>query len=168
MPEPAEAFFGVPPWADFPAAAQGAVEFLHQRLGLDLWMVTEIENDRQVAVVAHPSGMVLPGMSLPWADTFCSRMVAGTGPRVATVTAAVPAYAGLRWGPTASVAAYVGVPLVRGDGALYGTICGIAARAQPPGLSRNLPLVEMIARMLSTVLSQQVGAAGAGTEGVRC
>src|SRR4051812_19289306 len=102
---------GVTPFEDFRSAAQGAVEFLHDRIGLDLWLVTEVKHDRQYAVVAHPSRPVQPGMSIPWAEGFCRRMVAGEAPRVASVTAAVPAYAGLTFGPAVRVAAYVGVPL---------------------------------------------------------
>jgi diguanylate cyclase len=150
---------GVSPFPGFLSAAQGAVEFLHERIGLDLWLVTEVQDNRQVAVVAHPNQMVLPGMSLPWAEGFCSRMVAGQGPRVASVTAAVPAYAGLALGPAQRVAAYLGVPLLRSDGTLYGTLCGFALRAQPVTLGRHLPLVEHMARMLGTVLAQEEVAA---------
>jgi hypothetical protein len=50
------------------------------------------------------------------------------------------------------VAAYFGVPLVTRSGELFGTLCGVASRAQPRSLARHLPLVEMTARMLSTLL----------------
>jgi diguanylate cyclase len=146
---------GVHPYTDFSEASQGAVEFLHERIGLDLWLVTRVEDDRQVAVVAHPRQVVEPGMAIPWAEGFCSRMVEGKGPRIASVTAAVPAYAGLSFGPAKRVSAYVGVPLLRDDGALFGTLCGFGMRAQPPSLNRHLPLVEHTARMLSTVLAQE-------------
>src|SRR4051794_25105722 len=142
---------GVAPFRDFAAAASGVLRFLHERVGLDLWLVTQVVGDRQVAVVARPQTLVAPGMGIPWAEGFCSRMVSGTGPRVASVTAAVPAYAGLSFGPAKRVSSYLGVPLVRFDGTLYGTLCGFGVRAQPPTLNRHLPLVEHTARLLSTV-----------------
>ncbi|MGZ6868813.1 MAG: hypothetical protein ACXVHI_00640, partial [Frankiaceae bacterium] len=51
------------------------------------------------------------------------------------------------------VSAYIGVPLVAPDGQLFGTLCGVAFRAKPLSATRDLPLVEIIARMLSTLLA---------------
>src|SRR5687767_15448314 len=79
-------------------------------------------------------------------------MLSGNAPRLATVTAAVPAYASRSTGPLEGVAAYVGVPLVTEDVEVFGTLCGIAFRAKPRSAARELPLVEMVARMLSTLL----------------
>jgi GAF domain-containing protein len=90
-------------------------------------------------------------------------MVEGNAPRIATVTAAVPAYSTRCSGPVADVAAYIGVPLVTADLHLFGTLCGLATRAQPRSAVRELPLVETIARMLSTVLAP----AAAGPAGTR-
>lgn len=146
---------GVAPFRDFAGAASGVLAFLHERVGLDLWLVTQVVGDRQVAVAAHPQTLVAPGMGIPWAEGFCSRMVSGAGPRVASVTAAVPGYAGLSFGPAGRVSSYIGVPLVRADGTLFGTLCGFGVRAQPPTLNRFLPLVEHTARLLSTVLAQE-------------
>jgi diguanylate cyclase (GGDEF)-like protein len=143
------------PYSDFSEAARGVVEFLHERIGLDLWLVTQVQDGRQLAVVAHPEGAAPAGLAIPWAEGFCSRMASGQGPRVASVTAAVPAYAGLALGKAHRVAAYVGVPLLRADGGIFGTLCGFATRAQPWSLNRHLPLVEQTARLLSTVLAQE-------------
>ena len=74
-------------------------------------------------------------------------------PRVATVTAAVPAYAKSSAGLSGQVAAYLGVPLVMRDGELFGTLCAIAYRAQPLSAARGLATVEFVARMLSTLLA---------------
>jgi GAF domain-containing protein len=80
-------------------------------------------------------------------------MIEGRAPRVATVTAAVPAYAALTKGLAHEVAAYIGVPLVTRDRQLFGTVCGVAFRAKPLSAARDLRLVETIARMLSTLLA---------------
>jgi GAF domain-containing protein len=68
------------------------------------------------------------------------------------VTAAVPAYAALTKGLAREVAAYLGVPLLAADGQLFGTLCGVAYRAKPLSATRDLPLVETMARLLSTLL----------------
>jgi GAF domain-containing protein len=142
----------VGPWQDWPAAVDGALAYLHEHLGWDVWAVTRIEGDAQVVVRAFPPDAVPPGAALAWDDSFCRQMVGGAGPRVATVTAAIPAYARCAAGLASGVAAYLGVPLVTRDGELFGTVCAIAYRAQPRSAARGLATVEFVARMLSTLL----------------
>lgn len=143
----------VAPWRDFREAACGALEALHRRLGWDVWVVTRVVGDRQVVVHSHPPDVIPPGTWLPWADTFCRAMVAGEAPRAATVTAAVPAFAKRMTGPAARIAAYIGVPLVTPDGDLFGTLCAWGFRARPRSATHDLPLVEAVARLLSTLLA---------------
>jgi GAF domain-containing protein len=143
----------VAPWPDWPAAADGALEFLHEHLGWDVWAVTRIEGNAQVVLRAVPADAVPPGTALLWDDSFCKQMVEGAGPRVATVTAAVPAYARCAAGLAAGVAAYLGVPLVGRNGELLGTLCALAFRAQPLSAARGLATAEFVARMLSTLLT---------------
>lgn len=160
QPDPLD---GIAPYPDFLTAAEDVVGFLHGRVGLDLWMVTQVVGDQQVTVVASPPHLAPRGTAIPWVEGFCSRMVSGRGPRVASVTAAVPDYAGLTFGPATRVSSYLGVPLLRGDAAVYGTVCGFGLRAAPPTLARALPLVEQIARLLSSILAME-GAAAARQE----
>ena len=143
----------VAPWPDFAAAASGALQFLHEHLSWDVWMVTRVSDDRQIVLCACPDTLVRPGAQLPWEESFCRAMVEGRAPRVATVTAAVPEYAPLTKGLGRHVAAYLGVPLVAADGQLFGTVCGVAFRAKPLSATRDLPVVEMVARMLSTLMA---------------
>ena len=142
----------VAPWPDWTAAVDGALEFLASYVGWDVWMVTRVDGDRQIVVRAYPSDAAPPGTELPWAQSFCRQMIHGA-PRLATVTAAVPAYAASSPGPFRTVAAYVGVPLVAPDLTLFGTLCGIAYRARPRSAGRELTVVESIARMLSTLMA---------------
>jgi len=142
----------VVPFEDWRAAARASLAFLHRTVGLDVWMVTHLEDPAQVVLYAHPQEVIPQGTSLPWQQSFCRSMVSGVGPRVATVAAATPAYRDLMTGHAERVAAYIGVPLVTREGAVFGTLCGVASRAQPRTLTRHLPLVEMTARMLSSLL----------------
>jgi GAF domain-containing protein len=145
----------VAPWTDWLSAAEGALRFLHEYVGWDLWVVTHVDGDRQIVLRAFPETVVHPGTELPWAQSFCRQMIEGNAPRVATVTAAVPAYAKGSSGPIQGIAAYVGVPLVTADMQLFGTLCGLGFRAKPRSAARDLPLVETISRMLSTLLAAQ-------------
>ncbi|WP_116451972.1 GAF domain-containing protein [Blastococcus litoris] len=150
VPEP---FADVAPWPDWCAAAEGSLRFLAQHVGWDVWMVTQVVEDRQVVLLAHPPGAVRSGIELPWEKSFCRQMIEGNAPRLATVTAAVPAYASQTTGALRDVAAYVGVPLVRADGTLFGTLCGVAFRAKPRSAARDLRVVEAAARLLSTLMA---------------
>lgn len=141
------------PWTSWSAAAEGALRFLHEYVGWDAWLVTHVVDDRQIVLHVCPEGAVRPGMELPWEHTFCRQMIQGSAPRIATVTAAVPAYSTRSSGPVRDIAAYVGVPLVTADRQLFGTLCGLAFRAKPRSATRELLLVESMGRMLSTLLA---------------
>jgi GAF domain-containing protein len=143
----------VVPFEDWAAAARAALAFLYRTVGLDVWMVTHVDEPHQVVLHSHPAEVIPQGASIRWDRSFCRSMVSGEGPRVATVAAATPAYRDLQTGLPHRVAAYIGVPLVTRTGEVFGTLCGVSSRAQPRTLTRYLPLVEMTARMLSTLLA---------------
>ena len=125
----------VVPFDDWPSAARASLAFLHRTVGLDVWMVTELQEPRQVVLHSHPQEVVPPGAWVPWDSSFCRSMVSGVGPRVATVAAATPAYRD-RTGHVEWIAAYIGVPLVARGGEVFGTLCGVSSRAQPRSLTR--------------------------------
>jgi diguanylate cyclase (GGDEF)-like protein len=142
---------------DFAGASREVLSFLHQRIGMDLWMVTRADNEDWVVLAAEGPGYGLgAGDVYRWADTFCSRMVRGEGPRVAPQAADVPAYAALPITAQLPVGAYVGVPLVDGEGRLCGTLCGLNPWPMPASLVQEQPLVEVFADMLSGLLSAEL------------
>lgn len=143
----------VAPWRDWSSAADDVLRFLAQHVGWDLWLITQVVGDTQVVLRANPPDAVRAGLEIAWEDSFCRQMIEGNGPRLATVTAAVPAYAARSGDGLGMAAAYVGVPLVRADGSLFGTLCGLAVRAQPRSVAREMVVVETSARMLSTLMA---------------
>ncbi|QBE65553.1 sensor domain-containing diguanylate cyclase [Pseudoduganella lutea] len=153
---------------DFAAAAQATMAHLRRRLGLQLWMVTRTEGDDWIVLHVdeadgaqgkeHGGYGVKPGLSLPWTDTFCSRMVLGHGPGVAPATADVPAYAHVPMADKLPTGAYVGVPLRRSDGSLFGTLCGIDPRAQPDALRDELDTLNLMGELLSKILGAELDA----------
>src|SRR5262249_31950836 len=102
---------------------------------------------------------VTEGSVFRWADSFCSRMVRGEGPCVAPRSAEVPSYAAAPIGQQVAIGAYVGIPLSRDDGSLFGTLCAIHPHPQPESVRDELPLVELLGRMLCTVLANELRAA---------
>lgn len=148
------------PFSDFSSAAQGVLRLLHNRLGFDLWMVTRTEGDDWIVLHAEDHGYgVQDGAVFRWADSFCSHMVEGQGPRIAPRSEAVPAYAAAPIGRQVRIGAYVGVPLSRADGSLFGTLCAIHPAPQPEAIQAEQPLVELLSSLLSTILDAELRAA---------
>ncbi|WLT39263.1 GAF domain-containing protein [Synechocystis sp. B12] len=87
-----------------------------------------------------------------WPDSFCSRMVRGEGPHIAPQSNLVEAYRNAPIAQQVDIGAYVGVPITYGNGSLFGTLCAIDPEIQPDSLVDELPLVELIAQLLSTIL----------------
>lgn len=126
-------------------------------MDLDLWLVTAVDEDRQVVVAAAGTwaSRIEAGTSFPWEESFCRRMVERQGPTVAPDVAVLAVYAELAAGPHRDVKAYVGVPLEGDAGAVFGTLCGFAGTAQPDELVKSLPSVQLLGRMLSTILARE-------------
>jgi hypothetical protein len=75
-------------------------------------MVTRTEGNDWIVPHARDSGYgVTPNTVFKWADSFCSHMVAGRGPRIAPVPAAVLVYAAAPIAQQVDIGAQVGVPL---------------------------------------------------------
>lgn len=155
---------GVPdlPQHDFESAARAVLAFLHRRLGFGLWMVTRTEGDDWIVLQRQAQGYdVAPGTVFRWADSFCSRMVQGQGPRVAPDSAQVPVYAAAPIARQLPIGAYIGAPLYKEDGSLFGTLCAIDPQRQPEGIAQEQELVELLADLLSTILQAELKATAA-------
>lgn len=149
----------IPVFHDFESAGQAVLAFLHQRLGFGLWMITRTEEPDWIVLQAEDHGYgVSAGTVLRWADSFCSEMVKGNGPRIAPDSAAVPAYAAAPIGRQLPISAYIGVPLTKADGGLFGTLCAIDPARQPGDIVREQRLVELLAALLSAILKTELRA----------
>lgn len=144
-------------FANFEAAGKAVLSFLYQRIGFKLWMITRTEqNDWIVLQTADHGYDVQPGTVFRWADSFCSEMVKGNGPRIAPNSNAVPAYANAPIGQQVDIKSYIGVPLTYSDGSLFGTLCDIDPAQQPEALHEELELVELLAGLLSSILNAEL------------
>ncbi len=144
---------------DFETTGRAVLGFLHRRMGFDLWMVTRTEGDDWIVLqsVDHGYG-VEAGTVFKWADSFCSEMVKGNGPRIAPRSQDVPAYASAPIGRQVQIKAYVGLPLTFKDGSLFGTLCAIHPSTQPASIVEEQELLELLGAMLSTILQAELRA----------
>jgi diguanylate cyclase len=79
-------------------------------------------------------------------------MVQGKGPRVAPRSDQVDAYRVAPINQAVKIGAYIGVPLAYADGQLFGTLCAIDPKPQSDQITQELPLVELMADLLSRLL----------------
>ncbi|WP_296576569.1 sensor domain-containing diguanylate cyclase [Phreatobacter sp.] len=144
---------------NFASASRRALQFLQERFGLGLWMVTRVDGDNWVVLTAEDRAYGFSeGTVLKWSDSFCSRMVEGLGPNIAPESSAVDAYAGAPVGRQIPIGAYVGFPLVSSDGVLFGTLCAIDPQPQSPGLTDQVEFIRLVADLLSELLRAELKA----------
>lgn len=143
---------------DFAAAAGSTLRLLRQQYGHDLWMVTRVAGDDLVVLDCLDYAYRLrPGAVLPWPATLDWRMVHGQGPRVAPRVADVPAYATAGLASVMRAGSYAGVPMYH-DGELFGTLTGLHPQPLPDSVAAALPTLELLAGLLSAVLSLELKA----------
>jgi hypothetical protein len=121
---------------------------------MSLWLVTRVTEDQQLVVASAGewAERAAAGTEYSWQASLCLRMVSGAPP-VAPDIASEPAYLPAAVGPLAHVRAYLGVPLLTGDGELFGTLCALAGAPQPDQWHDAMPLVSVMGRILSTVMA---------------
>jgi len=89
-------------------------------------MVTRTKGDDWIVLHAEDHGYGVENDAVfKRADSFCSQMVQGLGPSMASDSDLMPAYASAPIGKQVKIGAYVGVPLSDADGSLFGTLCAI-------------------------------------------
>lgn len=144
----------LPPYPDFATASRDVVAFLNLRIPLAVWSVNRAEGETMV--VLRPSDGngygIKAGDSMAYAETMCSRMVAGLAPNIAPDVEDFPGYREAPIRKLAPVNTYVSFPLQRADGELFGTLCGFDPLASPPSLLEQQPMIELLSRQLSTIL----------------
>ena len=156
------ALIAAPEVTGFKAAAQSTLRFLQERIGFDLWMITRAEGQDWIVLSAEDRSYGFgAGKVLPWADSFCSRMVNGLGPRIAPDAHLIPAYVSAPVGKQVEIGAYIGIPLQRSDGSLFGTLCAIDPKPQAERILAEQPLIELLADLLGKILNAEMNASHA-------
>ncbi len=120
---------------------------------MQLWMVTRTRGNHWIVLQSHDRGYgISSGDVFNWCDSFCSRMVQGHGPSIAAKASEVPAYVAAPIGQQVEIGSYIGVPLLRRDHSLFGTLCAIDPDPKSPALRDELPLVQDFAGAISALL----------------
>lgn len=144
------------PYQSFDQACRAVLEALQNQFGFDLWMMTRTLEDEWVVLQAKDQFyQVQEGQVFRWQDSFCSRMVQGEGPNIAPNSDLISAYAQAPIGQQVDIKAYIGLPVYRQDGELFGTLCAIDPHTQPEKIREAQPTIELMAKLLGTLISKE-------------
>ena len=142
---------------DFEDAGKAILEYLHNHLGFNLWMITRTEGNDWIVLQAKDSGYgVKAGQVFNWADSYCSKMVLGKGPRIAHDSKKIPLYEEAGINKVVDINAYIGQPLLNEDGSVFGTLCAIDPSVQPKSIEQYSDLLELFSLLLSRILQNEI------------
>jgi len=145
---------------DFSSATKATLQHLRESFGFGLWMVTRTEGDDWIVLDVHDGHYgTRPGAVLKWSDSFCTHMVRGNGPRIAPIVDDVKTYRDTPIASRLKIGAYVGVPLTRADGSLFGTLCAIDPEPQSDDIRQAQKSIELMADLLSSLLHTELALA---------
>lgn len=142
---------------NFEEAGQAVLKFLYQKFGFNLWMITRTEGDDWIVLQSEDNGYnVQPGQVFRWADSFCSHMVQGKAPRIAPRSEDIPLYVNAPIAKQVEIKAYIGQPLTKEDGSLFGTLCAIDPKPQSEAIIKEAGLIDLLGQMLSYILQGEL------------
>lgn len=142
---------------NFEEAGQAILRFLYKRFGFDLWMITRVEGKDWIVLQSEDHGYnVKPGQVFQWADSFCSHMVKGDAPKIAPRCEDIPLYATAPIGQQVTIKSYIGQPLLKEDGSLFGTLCAIDPHPKSETITQDLAIIELLGDLLSRILQAEL------------
>ena len=140
----------------------GLLAAAREALGMELAYLAELDDRalilRGVDGDRAAFGGVAPGFTLPRDHSWCHAMVAGEVPRLVTDAQASPAAAAHPFVVATGIRAYAGVPVVRADGSIYGSLCCLSRRPRPDLGERDLRYLSGLARIAAARIDHAEGA----------
>jgi len=140
----------------------GLLAAAREALGMELAYLAELD-DRALILRAIDGdraafGGVTPGFTLPRDQSWCHAMVAGELPGLVTDAHVSPVAARHPFVLATGIRAYAGVPVVRSDGSVYGSLCCLSRRPRPDLGERDLRYLAGLARVAAARIEQAEGA----------
>jgi EAL domain-containing protein (putative c-di-GMP-specific phosphodiesterase class I) len=152
----AQAVAHLPALARTAADVRSLLDEVRQSLALDAAFVAEfVETDEIFRwTSSNDSGAfdLQEGASQALEDSYCGRLAAGVFPNLVRDARNHPLACGLPITERQGIGAYIGVPLHRSDGTLYGTLCGLAKRPRPDLADDEVATLADFGRRISPLL----------------
>ena len=128
-----------------------------RKLGLSVAFLSRIDaTSRTMQVVESDVAGLHDGYSGPRDSGFCLAVVEGRLPQVMPDARNFPDAVRLHPSGLPQIRAHVSVPVVLGDGSLYGTFCAFGVTTDPEVCPRDLALMEVLAEAAAMVIEPQV------------
>ncbi len=145
----------VAPCGSYAETAAGLLQLLFTISNLELLMVTRVDlaTDTQHVTARLVNGHPEAGDSVAWSGSLCVHMAQRSAPEIAPRLVEVPAYATAPNLVGTGLACYAGVSIYRGDGHLYGTVCGLGATPRDDSMHALLPSFRTVAALLGGALA---------------
>lgn len=109
------------------------VELVRRELGLNVAFISEIEGDRRTfrALVSDVDLPIEIGFNEPYEGTYCEMITSGRLEEVVPDTSLEPLTVDAFHTSYLGIGAYVGVPMTRRSGELFGTLCAFSREPRP-------------------------------------
>ncbi|GIG28973.1 sensor domain-containing protein [Cellulomonas marina] len=132
------------------------LELVSAQLGLEVAYVNERRGNRWRIRNAHaePDAGLVPGAESEVTDSFCELMVQGRLPVAVPDVAQVPELLALPTTAALGIGAWVGTPLHRSDGRLYGTLCAYSRSAEPGLGERDAGVLRVVGGLVMNILER--------------
>lgn len=142
---------------DFWSAARAVLGMIREHLDLEASYVARRQGDHYVVLdCLGGEKVVRPGLVMPWAETFCSLMMAGKGPTMAPVISEVPAYQEMAERHNVALQAVMSMPIHDPKGTFFGTLCGFSTVAKGPEMLAEESTVRLWADLLGLIIGNEL------------
>jgi GAF domain-containing protein len=137
------------------ADVRSLLDGVRESLDLDAAFIAEFVGDQEVFRVVAGDGAAFAaseGGTQALCDTYCARVVSGVLPNLIADARQHPVAREVPATRLRGIRAYIGVPLQRPDGTLYGTVCGLAQTPRPDLTSQQVGVLAEFGRRISPLL----------------
>ncbi|WP_019558110.1 sensor domain-containing diguanylate cyclase [Thioalkalivibrio sp. ALE12] len=147
-----------PSHTPFNLGVDHTLKLLHRLAPLDVWMLTRIEDNEQIVVRADDHGYgIEPGTAFDWGNSFCIRMLAERGPRIAPEVTQVPAYQDALAAQTdpPAIGSYIGFPVHDREYGMYGVLCAMHPEPVSQAIESRAGEIESAVQVIEALLRQR-------------
>jgi DNA-binding NarL/FixJ family response regulator/signal transduction histidine kinase len=149
------AAYAATPFASLDEAIDATLTLLADLTGIGLTMIHRLDGEQ--LVVSHACDRVGLGIqtpiSVPRRDTFCDAVLASLSPLIVRDADADPHWRQLPGKRLVGTRSYISVPILLGDGRVFGTLCAHDRRVLDLGQS-EIDAMQVLARMIASQLER--------------
>lgn len=142
------------------AFAAELLAVVREQLGMEFGFISEFRDGDRVFLFVDSELSDSPikvGDSGPLAGSFCSLVVEGTLPPVVVDAGSHPLTCGLPVTRELGIGGHISVPIRRGSGEVFGTLCCFSTRPEPSLGDLDVAMVDLVAKMLGSALESDLG-----------